>query len=421
MRLNDLVRLSLTSIVEHKVRSLNIIFTIALLFGVVFGVQISLQGAEDAALMSSALATNGNIYVETALLPDYLSNEGANRIPENALEIVAERILANNGQIIGESTHYYLDNGTSYIALTVPVATPFLVVPLTSVPAGKIPVLIPAGREFSEEENKKLFIVGFYPVTGNVINTTVHPSLFNYALWQVISSPNTVYLIDDGSGMIEEYINMEHGFPKEDGRRVPTQSYVVALFDDVFDSVNYSEYYLDAVRFGYSAFSNDYKANNLFNNTFDVALSFRLSKFMIFGFELIFLIVAIVIATLTLMHVIDEEASTIMLYRSMGATTFQLMLIYFIYLFMLCLLAIIMVFIIALLVAVIIFLFNSGPFSRTLQDFYQLSEMPVVKFFGFNKAFLITLFSLGFVAPLAMLLSLRRFFARPNVGILKES
>lgn len=418
MRLSDSIRLSLTSIVEHKVRSLNIVFTIALLFGVVFGVQISLQGAEDTALTSSVLATNGNIYVETALLPDYLSNEGADRIPENALEIVTERILANNGQIIGESIHYYLDNGASYVALTVPVATPFLATPLASVPVGKIPVLIPAGRELSEEENKKLFVAGSYPVTSNVINTTAHPSLFNYALWQVIPSPNTVYLIDDGSGMVEEYIN---GSSKEDGRRVPAQSYVVALFDDVFDSVNYAEYYLDAVKFGYSAFSNDYKANNLFNNTFDVALSFRLSKFMIFGFELIFLIVAIVIATLTLVHIIDEEAPTIMLYRSMGATTFQLMLIYFIYLFILCLLAIIMVLIIALLVAIIIFLFNSEPFSQTLQDFYRLSDMPVVKIFGLNKAFLITLFSLGLVTPLAMLLSLRRFFARPNVGTLKES
>lgn len=65
LKLSDAIRISWSSVGGHKVRSLLVAGTIAILFGVVLGVNFVLQGLEDTVVAASVVPTAGKVYIES--------------------------------------------------------------------------------------------------------------------------------------------------------------------------------------------------------------------------------------------------------------------------------------------------------------------------------------------------------------------
>ena len=61
LRLRDAIRIRWGNVAEHKGRSLLTVATIAVLFGLVLGVNFVLQGLEDTIVAASVISTEGKV------------------------------------------------------------------------------------------------------------------------------------------------------------------------------------------------------------------------------------------------------------------------------------------------------------------------------------------------------------------------
>lgn len=64
LKFSDALRLSWSNIAQHKKRSVVIILTISILFGVIMGFNFLTFGMEKTMLSASAGQTGGDIYIE---------------------------------------------------------------------------------------------------------------------------------------------------------------------------------------------------------------------------------------------------------------------------------------------------------------------------------------------------------------------
>ena len=130
--------------------------------------------------------------------------------------------------------------------------------------------------------------------------------------------------------------------------------------------------------------------------------------------------VAIIVATMTFAHLIDQDVATVALYRAMGATTSNIYFIYLLYLLELCFLATISTVLISLLLVTTLTVTSAGPLALRLQDFYNLSYSPEVTMFRFNDIFWLIIVSIIIIAPLSLLFTLSRFSVKHIAKKLKE-
>ena len=169
----------------------------------------------------------------------------------------------------------------------------------------------------------------------------------------------------------------------------------------------------DSLRYGYDTDADyQYLIADLFNNTLSAAGATTSAQFLIYVVMGAFLILALILIVTTLSHAADEDAATIALYRSLGASTRAVHLIYFLYLLLLCLLAALISFLVALLFASLIALVVAAPFAASLQTFYQLSAPPTISCLGLDGFALLLLAAILLVAPLALLLTFHQFSAK---------
>ena len=247
-------------------------------------------------------------------------------------------------------------------------------------------------------------------------------------------------LVDDGSGVVQEYLKGRIDIHRQ--RQEEKFAEMVAA-DPEMDEEDYRDTYdyimsqaIQADRAAIFQFDDPQKAiayalqpydyanylmqQDLFSNTISVARSFAGLKNMLVVIEVILLIVAVVIATLTFGHMIDQDAATIALYRAMGATKLQILLIYLCYLVELCILALGVCLVIALGIAGVTALLNAGELSQKLQKFYRLAEAPKVWFFALNWVTWTVVGAVLVIAPVTLILADRHFSARNIARKLKE-
>ena len=147
---------------------------------------------------------------------------------------------------------------------------------------------------------------------------------------------------------------------------------------------------------------------DIFGRVIYLRLDFDNLQFMLTAIEVLFIIIAVLIATFTFAHLIDNDAATVALYRSLGASTGNIYLIYFLYLVELCLLAVLSCILIAFMIVGVMWLANAGALAERLKEFYILKDLPKVNLFGFNSMFFWTIGSIMLVAPLSLLLTDRK-------------
>ena len=445
LRLSDALRLSWSNVVRHKKRSVAIILTTSMLFGIIMAFNFMLQGLRGT-ILNAALQTNdGKVYLQTGYQNISEINEGDFRPVrdlETAQEMVREEVARYDGRILGTMTLYQHQLGNTRWVINKELAEAVADMDLEKVSEGKTPYIAPRSSddengtyEVLYRDDKALARIGTYPATELGSPTLPGMNLMNLLLGMVYGSGEAPRLIvDDGTGKVEKYIReMAEAKVKQDGyyesveqllEAWPPETYFIAEFDDYDDAVNYySNSRLDKnlpakIQIGKKKY--ELLNMDIFGRIMYLELDFNNLQFMLTAIEVLFIIIAVLIAVFTFAHLIDGDAATVALYRSMGASTGNIYAIYFLYLVELCLLAVLSCVLIAFMIVGMMWLGNAEALAERLKGFYMLKDLPKVNLFGFNNMFFGIAGSIMLVAPLSLLLTMRRFSAKHIAKKLKE-
>lgn len=446
----DALNLSWRDIVQHKGRSAIIVLTISVLFGILMGVNFVLRGLEVSALNASVTRADGVAYVSS-----YHKDVTTGKQTNNK-EAIQRRLKDNHGVVVGFLKDYSFQEPLSlvpFISIQVvdySAVEAFVTTDLARVPEGKVPVLAPEGGFQIDGDNpwydwlrseieERYYIVGYLPTGGkaeddrslydygigegnNYTPTVPGFNLLNLVLGN-ISSGGTGYqplLIDDGSDVVTKYLDEKVAIWREAQQEQIEEwqrhdepqvtELVIAKFSNPLDVIGYTAIEFDS----------EVVVGGFVTNSSGIAQAFHMNWMMLVVIEVIILIVAVVIATFTFAHLVDQDANTIALYRSMGATANNIYLIYFLYLLELCLLALVVSFLLGVVVVGVMAWMNAGALAEKWQSFWALSELPKVSLFGIDWHFWMVVIVMLLIAPTALIFTQGRFSSKHIAKQLKE-
>lgn len=444
LRLRDALRLAFVNLAGNRRRTSLIIMTVVVLFAPMLSLAFLAQGIRSSILDASALQTGGAVYIQTGFLADIYYGAEERVItpaPENADEILRERIAAHHGEIVGTITAARRSLGWDYDLISAPAVETFQndtapsldagatttttgIAPTADVTANTLTSPLPAITNSNLHlSDPALSVLATYPGTETLFSLQGASAALGFFTDAISGTPSQTLLIDDGSPAIQSYRDQALA----DWRARCQQTYqstcdyhpslpelYVVRFISPRDAAAYQTTAgFDSLRYGYDTDADyQYLIADLFNNTLSAAGATTSAQFIIYVVMGAFLILALILIVTTLSHAADEDAATIALYRSLGASTRAVHLIYFLYLLLLCLLAALISFLVALLFASLIALIVAAPFSASLQAFYQLSAPPAISCLGLDGFALLLLAAILLVAPLALLLTFHQFSAK---------
>ena len=411
-----------------------IIMTVVVLFAPMLSLAFLAQGIRNSILDTSALQTGGAVYIQTGFLADIYYGAEERVItpaPENADEILRERIAAHHGEIVGTITAARRSLGWDYDLISASAIESFQndIAPFlddnvtdaaTNTPTSPLPAITNSNLHLSDPT---LSVLATYPGTKTLFSLQGASAALGFFTDAIGGTPSQTFLIDDGSPAIQSYRDQALA----DWRARCQQTYqstcdyhpslpelYVVRFASPRDAAAYQTTAgFDSLRYGYDTDADyQYLIADLFNNTLSVAGATTSAQFIIYVVMGAFLILALILIVTTLSHAADEDAATIALYRSLGASTRAVHLIYFLYLLLLCLFAALISFLVALLFASLIALIVATPFAASLQTFYQLSAPPTISCLGLDGFALLLLAAILLIAPLALLLTFHQFSAK---------
>lgn len=438
LKFSDALRLSWGNITQYKRRSVIISLTISLLFGVIFGFSFMLDGLSKTIFDATMQASDGKIYIATGYLEiTSLDQSNFSEVEdlESAEKLIAENAERYHGQVVGQITQYNIGN-TRWV-VNQELAKRFSDLDYNKSKDIQIPYVGPKIEDESFDSYLKdangdadelLIKVGTYPATEPGNPTLPGFNLLNLLLSGVHGSYTHPLIVDDGSGKVMQYLQNQASQSSHSQDVTPYLQQTVIMFNNYDDAI---AYYWDVwdVANGEGTPRNiktsDGKkytihSGEVFSNVIDAKLNIRNLQNTLIMIEIIFIVVAIIVATLTFAHLIDQDAATIALYRSMGANTSSIYLIYLLYLLELCALAILSCILIALTLVGIMWLWNHAALASRLESYYYLDNPPKVRLFGINKIILWVVGSIIIIAPISLLLTLRRFSAKHITKQLKE-
>lgn len=441
LRLRDALRLAFVNLAGNRRRTSLIVMTVVVLFAPMLSLAFLAQGVRNSILDTSALQTGGAVYIQTGFLADIYYGAEERVItpaPENADEILRERIAAHHGEIVGTITAARRSLGWNYDLIsasaieafqgdTAPSLAANAATPATDLNtstantlASPLPAITNSNLHLSDPA---LSILATYPGTETLFSLQGASAALGFFTDAITGTPSQTFLIDDGSPAIQSYRDQaladwrdhcQQTYQSTCDYRPSLPELYVVRFANPRDAAAYQTTAgFDSLRYGYDTDADyQYLIADLFNNTLSVAGATTSAQFIIYVVMGAFLILALILIVTTLSHAADEDAATIALYRSLGASTRAVRLIYFLYLLLLCLLAALISFLVALLFASLIALIVAAPFAASLQTFYQLSAPPAISCLGLDGFALLLLTAILLIAPIALLLTFHQFSAK---------
>lgn len=181
------------------------------------------------------------------------------------------------------------------------------------------------------------------------------------------------------------------------------------------------EYYrlADEQQFNYSP--QHYHNTEPYTNQMSAYDYFYTMKHNLHPLLIILVVAAILILTFTTAHLIAESSQSITLYRSLGASRWQIFAIYLAYLLELCLSAALFAIILALLLAGLATAISWQYLQTTLTEFYPLASPHPPILLGINWACFGIIAAMFLAAPGAFLLSIDQFSSKKIAFRLKEN
>ena len=439
LKFSDALRLSWSNIAEHKKRSVAIVLTISILFGVIMGFNFMLEGLRETILGAALQANDGKVYLEVGY--QELAGFGPGRVEKvdseaKLDEFIKEGVTRYHGKIIGEKLNYQFNN--IFETITPAVAESISgEIDLSSVPEDKVAVLMPAETSpYAAVDREDYYIVGTYPATQQGSPTLPGLNPVNLLLSMVYGSGINArpLIIDNDSEAVHNYFlklaqqKVYSGSPYASAEEyletvVPQTRYIVE-FPNYESAVNYyyDIYAEKSIPKNVEIGDRKYELLNMdtFGRVIHLKYDFDNLQFMLTAIEILFIVIAILVATFTFAHLIDQDAATVALYRSLGASTGNIYLIYFLYLVELCLLAVLSCILIAFIIVGVMWLCNAGALAERLKEYYILKDLPKVNLFGFNGMFFWIIGAIMIIAPISLVLTMRRFSVKHIAKKLKE-
>ena len=441
LRLRDALRLAFVNLAGNRRRTSLIIMTVVVLFAPMLSLAFLAQGIRNSILDTSALQTGGAVYIQTGFLADIYYGAEERIItpaPENADAILRERIAAHHGEIVDTVTAARRSLGWDYDLISASAIETFqgdtapslaanattpatgLNTSATNTLASPLPAITNSNLHLSDPA---LSVLATYPGTQTLFSLQGASAALGFFTDAISGTPSQTFLIDDGSPAIQSYRDQaladwrarcQQTYQSTCDYRPSLPELYVVRFINPRDAAAYQTTAgFDSLRYGYDTDADyQYLIADLFNNTLSAAGATTSAQFIIYVVMGAFLILALILIVTTLSHAADEDAATIALYRSLGASTRAVHLIYFLYLLLLCLFAALISFLVALLFASLIALIVAAPFAASLQTFYQLSAPPTISCLGLDGFALLLLAAILLVAPLALLLTFHQFSAK---------
>lgn len=398
MRLSDAWRLGYANIKTHKGRSIAAIITISILFGLVMGVNFILQGIQNSLMPYAEAVTDGTIYVRS-----YVRGS-------NGPATIEKRLAKYHGEKIGTLTDIDI-NGMEHILYISPeIVQPWVEVDFDTVPEDKLAYLITnSAKEFLAQNElfpgeeyrlgqyydlgERGVEVGTIPAAGE--NTSLH--LGESPDW----NPLDLILAGISSGYRDDVLVVERGNDWRPEKYVAEKVSIVAKFDNVRDAYNYIQMN-DENEFNYSALQAE--AREIFSSQTGIYGAVRNAEKKLGILEIILLVVAIIIMAFTFAHLIDQNAAMIALYRSIGATTKDIVLISCCYLLQLCLGAIVLATVIGLIIAGVTTVMNMEQLKIVVEQFYGVKNQGEMILIGFNWWYVGTVGMMLLAVPVVFLL-----------------
>ena len=129
---------------------------------------------------------------------------------------------------------------------------------------------------------------------------------------------------------------------------------------------------------------------------------------------------AMLVSTFTLAHILAEDRRNFVLYRSLGATNYQIALIYLVHLFEICFFAVLFAILLALVIAIFISLLFRENIVSFVKSYFPISDLPTI-LFKFSYQNIIVIGMIFATAPVALFLNIDQFAVGKAVKYLKES
>ncbi len=151
-----------------------------------------------------------------------------------------------------------------------------------------------------------------------------------------------------------------------------------------------------------------FPAIELLNNSYNSYIRFHTSDGLTTLLQVAFLIIAGVIAIGTYVYLLDQSMHSIVVYRALGANTFDLIIISLGYIIEVSLTLLLYVFLASLLIALIVSGLDASYLTKLLTDFYGFTPSNTLMI-GFNMDTLWIILTILLTAPLSVLLTLDQF------------
>lgn len=440
MRISQALKLGHANVTAHKGRSLAIIITISVLFGLVMGMDFVLQGLQDSMLRYADAFSEGKIYLKS----EYSGSRG--------MEIVRQRLEKYHGEVVGEITMMEMGGEPTVDVVSPAVVERFLTMSLEEVPEGKLPVVMSdemlrriaeveaRGDEYKMAVAKDDYVVvGTYEELGATalrLGGAREINLLDLVLNNMGGfSGYDMLVVDDGSGEVQTYVAerrqeiieryeraaMEYG-TWEEGEEfyVPDMEDKVALVAVFTDAEMAYQYTLldDETEFDYR--SSQYYTSELFGNQVRIIAATRRMQKMLSVLEIAILVVAVVVMAFTFAHLVTLEAPIIALYRSLGARTLDIVWIYLAYLLELCFYATVLATVVGAAIAGVVTWLNSAALQRLAERYYDLELPGKMILLGFNWKYVKIVGLMLLVAPVAFGLTVDQLSPRRIAQKLKE-
>lgn len=435
LKFSDALHLSWSNIAQHKGRSAIVILTISILFGVVMAFNFMLEGLSKTTSDAAMQASDGKIYIAAGYNEIASINEGNYFKVDNledAEKAIVESAKRYHGQIIGQVVQYN-DVGSSRWTINQELAERFDELDFDKLQEDQIPYVGPKVedeffdlylKDADDNKDKLLVKVGTYPATEPGSPTLPGFNPLNLLLSGIHGFYTAPLMVDDGSGKVMRYLEKmaEQNNTQE---VIPYIEQFVVMFDNYDDATAYYWDIANGKNIPKDIETSDGKkyvsySEELFSNVISAELSIKNLRYTLILIEILFIVVAVIIATLTFAHIIDQDATTIALYRSLGVGTGNIYSIYFLYLLEMCILAVVACIVIAAILVGVLWLVNANALAQRLQNYYMLDTTPKVTLFRFDNLFYGIIGSVMLIAPITLLFTLRNFSSKHIAKKLKE-
>lgn len=418
----DILKLGHLQFSSHKIRNFLAIITAGILFSALFAVQFVLSGLRDTLLSANREITGDEIILLSQDCHDVFDDEGAQSSicrEDRIRELVAE----HHGEIIG----YAKKAGTAFV-IPADIVSSFSWGSVSNHPPGLVPITldpkllwliskypmnnydvlmstyIKGHTDLTIFEEIKNYLPPNYPETADLIKEYTHkvitladselyvvrvspsgsrllpednfPNLLNLPLQVMNNVLSDTIILDDGSVAVRDFLSSAP--PDNIVTFMPSTSLIIR-FTDPEDAYEY-DLALSRLR----TIATHTISFDLFGDQVAVIRGYDTLSNLLLVPLLGLIFVAIFIMSLTFVSLIRQNAAIVALYRSVGATRRDLILIHLVYLFELCFFTLIFALALGLFFAFLISNANSDALSAAIADNYMIERPGFIFLVGPN-------------------------------------